>query len=215
MKNSEVLDLMMKRLGDRKAQVLRAQVLIELNKKISQLEQGSTLPWFLEDRWNGQMVANQDYVDLPADFLREFEEGRFKVLNNEGKWSPLTRVSLEQLEEETDGVDPQLPAGYAFFGEKVYFGPVPDKAYQFKLPIYRRSNQILDDSNEVTNKWLLNFFNYVTLEVLHIVATLHTRDFTLATNINSELLSARDTYWRAVEARMHTNRDYLLDNEER
>lgn len=217
MKNSEALALIMKRLGNRNSPTLRATALEELNVKIQELELGPTLPWFLETRWEDVTVANQDYLPLPADFLREVEDGRFKIRNttvNPSTWVRLTKVSLEKMEDETDNAAAQLPLGYALFGERVYFGPLPDQAYAIKLPYFAKSPAVVDNTADITNKWLLNFFNYLTFEVIDVLAREHIRDQGLVDRNDIPLRKAKDAFWRAIEARQHTNMEYLLTDSE-
>jgi hypothetical protein len=217
MKNSEVLDHMLVRFGDRKSPSLRSNLLIELNEKLRQLDQSELIPWFNEKRWETNLVATQPYLDLPSDFIREVEEGKFKIRNTNvspNLWTPLVKVSLEKLEEETENFDPALPAGYALFGKRVYFGPTPDQAYAIKLPYYGRSGSILDDAAEVTNEWLINFYNFITLDTIDLVARTKVRDEKLVNLIGNELVQAHEHMSRAIEARQHVNMDYLLTDEE-
>lgn len=214
MTNAEVLNLIMARFGGRTAPALRAQVLKELNEKIRQLETASVLPHWIEDRWEEVTVGSQDYLALPASFSREVEEGRVKVKNSEGKWYRLAKVDYETLEDETENFDPALPEGYALFGTRMYFGPTPDKAYDIKVPYYKHTDPIQDNSAEVTNPWLIYAFNYTTLATAQIVATLHIQSAEMVQKIAPELKTAFDIYWRAVEARKHTNMEYLLGNSE-
>jgi hypothetical protein len=214
MTNKELIDLMMARLGGRTAPALRSRLVIELNEKIRQLETGSILPWFMEDKFVGDTVANQDYVDLPADFVREVEEGRFKIKNTENKWGRLIKASYEDLEDETENYDAALPEGYALFGDKIYFGPVPDLAYSFKLPYFKRTGEVIDNTSAVTNSWLLEFHHYVTLATLKVVASMHIQSAEIMQKIDPELQTAYDIFWRTIEARKHTNMEYLLTNSE-
>jgi len=215
--NTEVLNNMMKRLGNRTAPTLRATVLLELNQKIRQLEQGATIPWFLEDRWDDVCVSAQDFLPLPADFLREVEEGQFRVQNINASpvaWANVVKSSYEKVDEAGSSVDPALPLVYALFGVKVYFAPTPDVAYPIRLPYYKRTAEITDTNDVVSNLWLTEFYNFVTLSTLDIVAATHIRDAKLRADILPELQVAADDFWRSVEARQHVNRDYLLDDTE-
>jgi hypothetical protein len=217
MLNKEVLDLIMKRLGNRTAATLRATVLIELNNKISQLEQGDVLPWFLQDIWLGQTVASQDYVDVISDYLRDDDEGQAEINDttvSPAVWSKFTKTSYGKLREKTANCTAQLPALYAVHGEKVYFGPAPNQVYSFRVPYYKRSTSVADNTQAVSNKWLLNFFNFVTLDTIDFVARTHTRDNSLVAAIAAELQQAQRLFDIAVEARIHAGRGYLLDDSE-
>lgn len=208
----------MKRLGNRTAPPLRLTVLGELNEKIKQLELGATLPWFLQDVWLGVTVANQDWIDLPTDYLREDDEGISEIQDttvSPAQWrSNFPKVSYNLLRKNTANTLAQLPQAYAVFGEKAYFGPTPNGVYNVRIPYNKRTTPIVDSSDVVTNKWLLNFLNVVTLHTISIVAATHTRDMNLVKSIGPELGLANDLMQRAIEARIHAGRDYLLDDTE-
>jgi hypothetical protein len=91
---------------------------------------------------------------------------------------------------------------------------VPDQVYSFRIPYYKRTDSITDNTSSVTNKWLLNFFNFVTLDTIDLVARTHTRDQNLVISIREELGEARRLMEVAVEARIHAGREYLLDESE-
>jgi len=213
MTNAEVLTLLMGRLV-RTAPTLRALVLLELNEKIRQLERSPSKPWFLEKEVVGVFTIGVAYIDLPADFLEEVEEGAFRVQGVIAGMGDPPEVDIDDLHSETDNTAPGMPEGYALFAERIYVGPLPDAAYGYKLKYFGRTDPILDDDLPVTNKWLLEFFNFTTLSVLMIVARTHLQSMEMATKLEPELQLAQGEFWRAVEARKHASRTYLRGNSE-
>lgn len=214
MKNSEVFDSMMSRLGNRQAPLLRTQCILELNQKIRQLESAPQLPWFMASRVSGILDSTQDFIPVPTDFVREVEDGRFKVQNSQGKWKNLVKVQIEKLEDETENADPTLPEGYSLFGGNFYFGPRPDQNYNYKIQVYSRTPVVSDNASDISNPWLIEFFNYTTLSALSIVASLHVKSSEIVQAISPELNIAADGFWKAVEAREHANMDYLIGDSE-
>lgn len=214
MTNAEMLSLMMGRLGSRTAPALRANVLKELNEKIKELEVGPIKPWFMEDLASGSTVAGQNYINLPTDFLQEVDEGRVRLQNLEGVWFPLGKGTMEQLEDEFLNDEAAFPQGYALQGTRMYLGPAPDDVYAYRFQYFKKSTTILDNNTEVSNPWLVEFFNFTTLAALSTVARLHVQSMDIVTKLDAELKTAFDGFWRAVEARKHTNMDYMLGDEE-
>lgn len=212
--NSEVFDLMMKRLGNRTAPTLRAVCVQELNAKIQELEVGPYKPWFLESLATGNLVANQDYVTVPDDFLMEVEEGRMRVQNSEGCWKKIGKGTMEQLEDCFLNDTAAFPKGYALYGDRFYFGPGPAAAYAYRVQYFKKTTAVVDNNAAISNKWLVEFLNYTTLAALDVVARLHVQSDEVTRRIADDLKIAFDGFWRAVEARKHMNMDYLLDNVE-
>ena len=211
--NSQILDRIMQRLT-RTAPTTRAIVLLELNEKIRELERGPVKPWFMEKSVSGVLTSLQNTLALPSDFLEEYEEGAFRIQDLQGAWSAPIKVPIERLEHETDALDPALPEGYSLFGEVFYLGPAPASAYPYKLKYYGRTTAIVDDGATTTNQWALEFFNYLTLVVAHLVANTHLQSMEIVTKIEPELAIAHSHFWRAVESRKHANADYLVGDSE-
>jgi hypothetical protein len=213
MTNKEMFDLIMQRLGNRTSTNTRAVVVKELNEIIRQMEQGDVLPWFMEDVWVESTIANQDYLDLPSDYIRDDDEGNAEFGFTTG-YKKAPKDGYNQLRACYANSQASVPIKFAVYGEKVYFGPTPDGSYTFRLPYFKRTGEVVDTTSTITNKWLLNFFNFVTLCTINIVARTHTRDDKLVNGTNSPLADARKLMWQAIEARAHAGREYLLDNVE-
>lgn len=214
MQNAEFINNIMQRLGNRRSPELRLTVVTELNEKIRELEMGPNPAWFLETYVTGNMTPLQPYVTTPTNFIREVEEGVLKVQDVEGGWHRLFKVPLERLEAETADSLPAMPEGYALFGSQFRLGPTPDIAYAYTIPCYIRTMPIVDNTQEASSPWIINFMNYISLETIDIVARTHIQSAEIPSKIADQLSKARDYYWRAVEARKHANMDYLLGDEE-
>lgn len=207
--NAENLTLAMLRLGSRSSTQLRAQLLLELNKTIRELERGPTRPWFMESRLEGSLTANQDYIALPATFLDELEEGVFRLYNTEcEKWKPLYKKDYDQVQYKSENCDAAFPEYYALHGERMYFAATPDAAYNYRWEAYVRTDAVVDNASETTNKWLIEYYDLVTLMALDKVARLHIRASQVVADIAAPLAKAQDDFWRSVEARQQINRDY-------
>lgn len=216
MTNAEALDRIMQRLAGRTSEVTRAAVLTELNLKIDELEGGEWKPWFLEKRTTGVLVVDQDYLDLPSDFVEEYEEGAFVLLDPDtAAASYPKKVDIEWLESEClIGANNAVPSGYALFGDQFILGPKPDKAYSYRLKYLGRTDDVVDNTDPITNKWLLEFFNYITLETAMQVALTILQSQEMATKMKPERDKAKDHFWRRVVSRQMANTDPLLGNTE-
>jgi len=212
--NSEILNNIAGRLGGRTAPTFRATVLFELMQKIYQLEQGPNPPWFLESYETGQVVIGQNYISVPTGFIREVEEHVLKVKNSDGGWFELRKCTIEDLEKATESEVNAFPQGYALVGARFYLGPTPDQNYDYKILCFKHSPQVFDNNIEASNPWLVEAYNYITLETIDIVARTHMQSSEIPEKIAAQLGQAREIFWRDVEARKHVNMDYLLTGEE-
>jgi hypothetical protein len=213
MTNKEMFDLIMQRFGNRSSTTLRATVVKELNEKIRQHEQGDILPWFMEDIWITSTAANVDYLDLPSDYIRDDDEGYPEFSFTSG-YKRAVKDGYNNLRATYANATAAVPEGFAIYGEKVYLGPTPDASYTFRLPYFKRTGEVADTTSTITNKWLLNFFNFITLSTIDLVARTHTRDQKLIDMVSVPLKDAYGLMWKAIEGRLHAGREYLLDNEE-
>src|SRR3972149_2630820 len=88
MTGSQILGLLMARLGNRTDPTLRANALLELVLfQQTKLERGPVLPWFLllTDQ-SLTLTANQRHINLPTGFLRECDDtSSLFILDDDGK----------------------------------------------------------------------------------------------------------------------------------
>lgn len=212
--NTEVFDLMAGRLGRRQAPLIRQVCVTELNQAIRELERGPNKPWFLEDSAEDDLVANQGYIELPADFLMEIEEGTFELEHEADGWTELTKVARDVLRKNTANCDPAFPEAYSIWGKRFLLGPTPDQAYAYRFDYYKRTESVGDNSSTVTNDWLLEFFDYTTYFALIKVARDHLQNSAKQKEMTDAWLVAKDMYFREIEARKISNETLLLTNEE-
>jgi hypothetical protein len=206
--NAQVLDNMMKRLGNRQAAPLRAQLVWELNRKIDELETAPTLPWFLEKEFTFDTVPQQASYDLPGDFLREYEEGCL-TFSYQGA---LLHKCTKSAKEDLDYTSEYPTVTYALYGDKLIISPMPDEVYNCSLEYYGGSAEISDGAAPVTNAWLLNAYGWASFAALEVVASFHIQDQDMALRFAAEARRAQDAVWRMHEARQHTNRDYKIED---
>lgn len=214
MLNSEVLTTMMGRLGRRLATAMRSTCLSELTLAIQELERAPIKPWFLEETKTGTLVIDQDYIDLPTDFLMEIEEGTFEVRNTATGWQELTKVARDKLRSATANMASAFPKGYAIWGSKFYLGPTPDVAYSYRFDYYKRSNPIVDNSAECSNFWINEFFNYTTSKALIVIARDHIQSDRMAQNMQGMFNEAEKKFNIEITARKVANETMLLTDEE-
>ena len=212
--NSEVLDTMQGRLGKRTSSGIRLDCLRELNLAIRELERGAEKPWFLESSTTGTLIAEQDYIDLPTNFLIEIEKGTFEIQNSDGKWVEMKKTSREKIREVTANVDPAFPEAYAIWGNRFILGPSPDAAYSYRFDDYVRTSPLVDNSTEVSNSWLTEFFDFTVYKALIVVARDHIQSDRVARNCEGAFERAKDAFMRECTARQVANETYLLTDEE-
>jgi hypothetical protein len=206
--NKQVLDNMMKRLGNRQSPQLREQVLWELNRGIDLLETGATLPWFLEKEYSFQTAVDVVSYDLPADFLREYEEGKLSFYYDGKFLCALDKVAREDLDYVYIG----QTGGYSLFAEKLIIAPKPDVVYDCKLEYLAETQEVLDSEAVVSNPWLKNAHAWVTHFALKQVAALHIQDDGMAAKFSALATEAERLVWKAHEARQHANRNYKIED---
>lgn len=209
--NAENIALTMQRLGSRSSPTLRAQILAEMNKAIRELERGPTKPWFMESRLTGVLVVGQDYIEQPATFLGEHEEGSLRlrdISTTPSKWGALTKEDYDAIQYKAENCDPGKPCAYALMGTRVYFDREADLAYPYRWEAMVRTTLIVDNTVESTNPWLTEFFDLISLSAAMKVARLHIKSAELAAELRPELDQARDSFWRECESRQQVNRNY-------
>lgn len=201
----------MKRLGNRTDPSLRAQALLEINVVIDELENGPFLPWFLETETVAlNTVADQITVPLPADFLLEIEEGRFRLQNGTGTFKILDKMSLEELRDEFVNADSGFPSAYAIHGTNIHLGATPDAIYEIKWPYYRNTSDIADSTTPDVF-WLGEAFNWICYKTAADLSDFIVINQKVADRLAKRANASRSLVWKKHGAREHVNKKYVVE----
>jgi hypothetical protein len=214
MLNSQVLDLMLGRLGRRTAPNTRTFCLTELNIAIRELERGTVKPWFMEATATGNIDDEDDFITLPSDFVMEVEEGTFELQHPDNGWTELAKHTREKIRIETKNEDPAFPQAYAIWGNTFLLGPAPDQAYPYRFDYYARTTAIADNSTEASNSWINEFFDLTTSKALMVIARDHIQSDRMYQNQLGLFKNAWSQFLAEVEQRQMAGRTLLLTDEE-
>jgi hypothetical protein len=209
MNNSDVLDSMLQRLGNRR-NFSRETLLIELNAKIAELERGSFLPWFLEGIWETTLSVGTRSLDVPADFLQEIENGKLELVSASGRFLYPKKRPYEVVQAAwqnyPEGGEPFV---YALWADQVHFGPEPSSAYQLILPYFKKTLEVTDTATPVSS-WLAEAYNFIVYQTLVDISANNLKDNESAMTFSNLANSAYARLYKYNEARQHTNRDYNI-----
>ena len=206
--NTVLLDQMMSRLGQRKSQRLRADLIAEVNQAVQELERKPFIPWFLEQALPLAFASGTASVAIP-NFIREVEETRPYYVQ-ESQITYLAKTLRGTLyAHETALTSPQI---YTLTGDtNMEIRPVPTKDYTINILVYAKSNDaIADNTNEASNPWLLNAFDYLAETALERTARFHMRDMKAADEHGKAAARMLNDLYAFHESRVHTNQDYYV-----
>lgn len=122
------------------------------------------LPWFLlTERASTTMVASEERVAIPTDFIEEWEGSGMWVVDSNGGEHLVKKFDSDDArlyeQERTDfgtltlaSSSDRLPNKYAMTGDYFRFFPTPATALTLKMIYYQ--TQDLPSSGSVENRWL-------------------------------------------------------------
>jgi hypothetical protein len=200
----QLLDILMSRLGSRTQLALRANCLTELILvQQNVLERDSHLPWFLQTT-NTALVTPSDgvarSVALPADFLREADDGALFIIDSEGASHEVVKDDYRILEQE-HGLDAtsELPLQYALRTALEFF-PIPLVERSLRLTYYAKA-AIPTDSESSENAWLQYASDLMLAETGIVVATQHLQNPELGDSFAKLAIRARTRLFHDSVAR--------------
>ena len=136
---------------------LDEQIKSQLTRAQEYFQRGPVYPWFLlsEDATTTTSVGAQR-VQLPGDFLSEFEDGALFYIpsNTELEEVALTKETYEQLMEEFERGAEGPPEGYCITGFYFRIFPIPDEEYTLRMMYYQKDTPISNLSTADTCLWL-------------------------------------------------------------
>ncbi len=173
-------------------------------------EDSPTLPWFLITEVSSiTTTIGEERVQLPSDFLREYEDDALYYFNaaatdDADKWVELPKDDLDFLRRKYPGSG--APKAYTIAGDYFRIFPTPDAVYTLKS-MYYQADLVLTDN--VENLWL----KHAPFMLINDAGN------EIAADIGNKEAAAKfaSGYQRALlalagenEARKHENRRYVM-----
>jgi hypothetical protein len=156
MTRDQMTDRMKIILGFKLGTSLDTQLVTEIQNAQSELEQEAELPWFLKKAYSGlSTVANLQTVNVPTDFLKEFQDDQLFLRNSANEETAVVADQQGFLRIRypiSEGSD--TPKGYAIVNRVFYFYPIPNDAYSIQ-GTYFGADTVLSTGGS-TNQWSIN-----------------------------------------------------------
>lgn len=206
--NTENIDLMMSRLGQRRSERVRADAIAELNAAIVDKERQPFIPWFLAGTEQVAVSTGETFKLISNNYLREVEDTQpYYMLD--GRPKRLLKVTVEELDLYNGSAT--APEVYTIIGNEFHFRPMADEPRTIFVRCYTRSaDPIVDNDQETSNPWLINAFEYITSAALKKVAGLHIKDQEGAANFTALETQHRRELYTFHESRIHVGQDYFV-----
>lgn len=133
-----------------------ANIVQAIQEVQQELENEPELPHFLRKPYSGLVtVANVRTVNVPTDFLREWEQDQMNITtvsSGDTTSQSVVKDELGYLRIRYPG-DVGQPVKYALVNKQFYFFPLPDKVYTLD-GVYYAKDAVL--STNIENLWLAN-----------------------------------------------------------
>lgn len=212
MTGDKVINLLMSRLGARTDAITRASCLLEMELAQTRFESEAFLPWFLlsEDA-TVNTVADERRIEVPADFLREHDDGHLFVLGADGKYTALAKGDYDTLLNDYgfDGTG-EYPEAYSLVGDYFALFPIPTQIVQLRLSKYfARDVAPLDEGTE--NKWLKHVPQLLLADTGLVMASQHLRDADVIQMFSAQRTEAYQALMNFNTAREEANRTREMD----
>lgn len=207
MTNNQLIQLILGRLGKRQGNsYLAGVVLSEIQLFLDQMERTQEeLPWFLETVDERSLTAEQFYLDLPSNFIKEIEETSMILTDpDSGEVFECAKRIPSVVRSRIAACSSGKPNCYAIEGNRWLFAPRPMKAYQLSIPYGRKSAIVLANDQEISD-WMLYATQAVTHTIQQIVAAEHLQDMEMASKYQLVAATAWKQFKDYANARKYTN----------
>lgn len=154
----EAIDHMSLIMGNRSDLETKAQAALQIAQNYYQL--GPTFPWFLlSEIATIDMSVDAERIQLPSDFLAEYEEGSLFYLADLDADGDDDKVFLEKgdfddLKILFKNSDAGKPQAYSQDGRYFRLFPTPDDTYPLYMLYYKKDTPISTLSTTETCQWL-------------------------------------------------------------
>lgn len=185
---------------------ITAYVVAEMKLQQSILEESEELPWFLlSETGTTTLTAGEERIQLPENFLLEWEDGALYVQETDGTWTPILKDDYDAIAGRKSGEDFR----YSLAGN--YFRILPTVTANKTLKmIYYAADTAL--STDVENNWLKYAADLMIARTGIAVAS-YVKDYEALTLFTQDDARATRRLMMKNEARKHVNRDYAMGDD--
>lgn len=217
MNRTEIVNLVLGRCGRREGDTyLQTQAKSELGLIQDRLELGAFMPWFLlSDETDLSSTANTRAMDLPASFLREYED--YKLFRYDAAadrpYISMNKDEYDYLQSRYGESEAGIPLEYSLSGEQFDLFPTPDAAYPFKWRFFEKQDALSDSVLE--NGWTRNAAGLLVAELGTVMAGLYLQNKGLLAAFTTEVLREHARLLAFDEARKQALRDAMRGDRDR
>ena len=213
MLRDSAVDLLMKRLGNRKDTALRDIIIGEMAfVQENILEQESELPWFLlKPETTLTTTADERLVALPDDFLLEWEDGELFIVDSTGEEDFLVKGDYDLLRANNTGTG--KPKYYDFVVDNFALFPTPGTAYTLTFRYFAKASNLSGtyaDANNIENTWLKHASALLMAETGYLVALNYLQSPKLANMFMQQREQARISLQQKTVAMSEINKGRSL-----
>ena len=173
MTRDEAVTLIKQRLGNNTNPDLDQQIINEMVHVQEFLLEGEDfIPWFLLKEEAATLAnINEPRLELPEDFLHEWEEGCLYLVKpgatlQQTSYIPLIKDDYDVIRNRHYGYG--TPCAYDFAGNFFWLAPIPDAAHQLRMVYYGKAESLA--TQNIENVWLKYAADWFIGEVGTIIA---------------------------------------------
>ncbi len=210
MTRDEAVTIIKGRLGRPSDTTIDTLILNEMKLAQTQAERDRILPWFLlTEISDASTTIDEQRLQVPTDFLREFGEGALWHFNDSGNpvWSDMTKEELDYLRQRYSTAS-GAPVSYALVGKYFRLFPTPDQVYTIKM-LYYAQDEVL--STNIENQWLKEAPGILVSRTGAVIARYLNHPALIA--FNADLLTAQNELVVQETARDEANRSRSMGDD--
>lgn len=194
---------------------LHAEIIDELVAAQDKLEEGATLPWFLQIEEEEIQSANTETIDTVAEltdtFIRFLDDDPLLFLDPDAEagaeLSEVTQNSEFRIMKQRFPETGNIPKEFVLIGKDIFIRPIPTQAITYTVRFYRKDPTA--PAEGATTLWSTNFSDLLmNMAGKEIAWTL--RDDAAFARFERDLAEARSAYIKAVIARENAGQVHVM-----
>jgi hypothetical protein len=210
---AELITLVKGRMLNNTDTTLDDLIILEANNIQDNLQQEAFIPWFLfkdtNDSTNLETVAGTEFVALPADFIREYDEDYTALFRynpdaagDEDPWVPMVKDDYSLIKTKYPGAG--TPTHYDLLGSRLYLRYIPNDIYTLRMLYWGKDDLIASGGS--ANLWLTHASDWLMNEVGAIMSSQYVAMPDIHAKFMSNAQVARNRVYKDTLARIEAGR---------